>query len=161
MDYLVHSGRPNTGSRLVSASFGGQDVHRQFICGSSIRLVPTRPVQLSEETIKSHLDELRMRAGKGLIHLTTLDRRVVDLETFAVAPAAPVPPLPKPLLDSAANDKPGGSFVNPFQEPAPPKEFTMPVEAPAAALEDNPVVAPVEETPVEDVATFKTKRRSR
>lgn len=161
MDYLVHSGKPLSGTRPIRPAQGTQDGHKQYICGSSIRLVPGRPVQLTEELVKANLEELRTKTREGLVHLTTLDRRLVDLETFAIAAPVPASPLPKPPLDSAANDKPGGTLVNPFQEPAPPKEFTMPVEAPAAALEDNPVVASVEETPVEDVATFKSKRRGR
>lgn len=148
--FLLHNSarsRTNRTTRAQQSAHGGL---KQYVCGSEIRIVRGIPAEVSAEDLAKHLPELREKAAQGLVAVTTLEGVSVDLDTFLVTPPAPASPAPRPPLDSAANDKNGGHVMGLARgETAPPKEFTMPVEAPHAALEDNPF-APVEEEFVEE-----------
>lgn len=157
MEYLVHNGSRSTATRMVRASQPRHGGHKQFVCGNDHRLVRGRPVALTEEKLQEHLEELRTKASKGLIYVTTRDGRPFDLADLKPLEARRESPLPNPPLDSAARDINRGSDMTTRPgEPAIPKVFVMPVEPPAAAVDNNPVVATTIPAPpqvVEEVVT--------
>lgn len=140
MDFLVHNGSRAKANRTLRAKSPEHGGFKHYVFNNTQRLISARPLLITEEKLKQHLEELKEKQSKGLLYVTTPQLEVVDLETLSVV-AAPAPegPKPNPPLDSAANDKPVGWAVNSVpQEPPPPAEFTMPVDAPTAAIE-NPV----------------------
>ena len=148
-DYLVHNGSRHVGNRTLRALQPEHGGHKQYVCGNSFRLLRGRAVALTEPQLQEHLVELREKAARGLVYLTAADGSPVDIDTLEVRAPVPASPLPNPPLDSAANDKNAGHKMGSIRgEPAPPRTFVMPVAAPMAALENNPV-APVVEVPEE------------
>jgi hypothetical protein len=145
MNFKVHNGARDTATRLQRAERPTHGGLKQFIMNGTRRLVRGRPVQISLEQLKQHIEEFRTKEKEGILYVTTMDDRVVNLydDRFPAAPSVPLPnPRPEPPLDSANNDKPTGHNMNVHpREVAPPKEFTMPVEPPVAAT-DNPVLPP-------------------
>lgn len=153
MDFLIHNGSRARHNRTLRAQMAEHGGHKQYVLGNEQRLVRGRPVPVTEEKLKAHLAELLDKEARGLIYVTDLQQNVFDLKTMkVVAEVAPASPAPNPPLDSAAKDTPAGVPMGQFREPPPPAEFTMPVDAPLAAVTDNPLVAePVvaeEEKPV-------------
>lgn len=158
MNFKVHNGARDTATRTQRAERPTHGGLKQFIMNGQRRLVRGRPVQISLEQLEQHIEDFRAKEKQGILYVTTMDDRVVNLydDLLPAAPAVPAPnPRPAPPLDSANNDVRTGHNMNPFpREPAPPKEFTMPVEPPVAATEDNPLVpeAPVDTVVVGDPA---------
>lgn len=111
--------------------------------------------------LRKHLEELRLKSSQGLVFVTTEDGKPFDLQSFQAGPVVPESPRPNPRLDSAANDKNSGVAVSSVRNEAPPPaEFEMPVEAPAAALEDNPLVVESSvEAPVAEVPEVKQSKK--
>ena len=145
MDFLIHNGSRARSNRTLRATMPEHGGHKQYILDSDHRLVRGRPLQVTEEKLKAHFPELKEKEGKGLIYVTTLQGEPVDLETLKVFPLPPESPLPRPSLDSANNDIPAGEPMGVRGEAPPPAEFTMPVDAPQAAFENNPLVPEDEE----------------
>jgi hypothetical protein len=142
MNFLIHNGSRATHNRTLRAQQPEHGGHKQYILDANHRLIRGRPLVVTEEKIKEHLSELKVKEGKGLLYVTTEQMIPVDLDTLQPS-ALPVPasPLPNPPLDSAKNDRLVGDPMLPNRgELPPPAEFTMPVGAPAAALENNPLV---------------------
>ena len=82
---------------------------KQHVLADQRRLLRARPTIISESELKQYHTELLERHKAGLLEVRTLDGRLLDLETFKIAPAAPVEnPRPSPILDSVANDIPTG-----------------------------------------------------
>lgn len=156
MDFLIHNGsraRHNRNLRAQMAEHGG---HKQYVLGNEFRLLRGRPVPVSEDKIKAHMTELLEKEARGLIYVTDLQMNMVDIRTLkVVAEVAPASPAPKPPLDSAANDAASGVPMGQFNEPPPPKEFTMPVDPPMAALK-NPDVEVIPETQEEKLVEEPT-----
>lgn len=168
MEFLLHNGSRSRNTRMLRASQPEHGGHKQYVLGSDHRLVRGRPLRLSEDMVKRHLKELVEKESKGLVYLTTLQLVPVDMATLQViAEPVPVSPPPAPRLDSAKFDAPSGERMNPtYGESPPPAEFTMPVAAPTAALENNPLVVEkveevaVVEAPVEDSVEEPTEENT-
>lgn len=142
MDFLIHNGSRSTKNRTLRASMPEHGGHKQYILGSDHRLVRGRPVQVTEEKLKEHLLELKEKEAKGLLYVTDLELVPIDLDTLKRT-EVPVPesPRPNPRLDSAVFDKPSGEPMPMFRgDLPPPVDFTMPVAAPNAAFENNPLL---------------------
>jgi len=149
MSYLVHNGSRSRTNRMLRAQQPEHGGHKQYVCGNAYRLLRGRPVSLQEADLRTHLEELREKEALGLLYVTLLDGRPFDLTTLTVQEVTPESPKPMPPLDSEANDNNYASDSPMFRgELPPPKEYTMPVEAPTAALQGNPLV---QEESVEDV----------
>ncbi|NBO64657.1 MAG: hypothetical protein EBU88_07405 [Acidobacteria bacterium] len=117
------------------AEHGG---YKQYVLGNAHRLVSGRPIPISEETLKLHLEELREKESRGLVYVTDLHNAPVDLVTLKVGESLVESPLPAPRLDSVAHDVFMGTTSEVRGELPPPAEFMMPVEAPVAAF-SNPL----------------------
>lgn len=140
MDFLVHNGSRTKTNRALRARSPEHGGFKHYVFNNTQRLISARPLLVTEEKLKQHLEELKEKQAKGLLYVTTPQYEVVDLDTLSII-AAPAPegPKPNPPLDSAARDKQVGWALNSIpQEVPPPAEFVMPVNAPVAALE-NPI----------------------
>lgn len=142
MHYQIHNGSRDVQTRTVRATRPTHGGLKQYIMNGTRRLIRGRPVTVTEEELKQHIDELRAKATQGILYITLLDGREVNLWTGDLGRSVPPANMrPEPPLDDAANDKQSGIAMNQFaREPAPPKEFTMPVAPPTAAVENNPLV---------------------
>lgn len=161
VEYLVHNGSRSRSSRTLRALLPEHGGHKQYVMNNQRRLVSNRPLQLSESQLSEYREEFCQKESKGLLYVTTLDGRPVDIATLFSKPVAPESPLPRPRLDSAAYDKPVGTSVGVFRnEPAPPAVFTMPVEPPSAAI-DNPVEGLTALEDSEEVTETPKPRRGR
>lgn len=144
MHYKIHNGARDTTTRTLRASRPVHNGLKQFIFGGERRLVRGRPIIINEEELNRHIEELRSKAKDGILYVTTVDEKPVNLETLEIGRGAIASNNhPEPRLDSASNDKPHGADLNrhPGESP-PPKEFTMPVNPPNAATE-NPAENPL------------------
>lgn len=142
MHFQIHNGSRDPQTRITRAQRPAHGGLKQFILNGTRRLLRGRPVTVTLELLTQHIEELRAKEKEGTLYVTTLDGRVVNLYDDRL-PAAKAPPAanprPNPPLDSAANDDNSGQPMNAFrQEAPPPAEFTMPVEPPIAAVENNP-----------------------
>lgn len=158
MNFKVHNGARDTTTRTQRAERPTHGGLKQFIMNGQRRLVRGRPVQISLEQLEQHIEDFRKKEKEGILYVTTMDGRVVNLYDDRL-PASPAPPAqnprPEPPLDSANNDTPTGHNMNSFpREVAPPKDFTMPVEPPVAATENNPA-APALPPGVEPAAVIE------
>lgn len=156
MNFKVHNGARDTATRTQRAERPTHGGLKQFIMNGERRLVRGRPIQITFEQLERYIEEFRTKEKEGVLYVTTMDDRVVNLydDRLPAAPAAPVQnPRPNAPLDSAANDTPTGHNMNQFpRETAPPKDFTMPVEPPVASVENNPAAPPAPPAPVEPPA---------
>lgn len=75
------------------------------------RLVRSRPLKVARARVLANLEELIQKERFGILQVTTMDGRPLDLSTMTVAPAAPPAPQPHPPLDSASNDAPAGEHM--------------------------------------------------
>lgn len=114
--YFIHSGVRKRHTRLLRMK---SPVHHdlvQRIGGLVVRR--TRPVHVSVDKIREILPDLMKAQAEGRLELRTHDGRLVDLVTGEALYKHPMPskPLPNPLLDSAARDKPAGMHYPAYQE---------------------------------------------
>jgi hypothetical protein len=70
-------------------------------------------VFLSQEQFNECLPELRDKTAAHIFEVRTLDDRIVDMATLAVAAPQVTPPLVNKPLDSIARDKPAGRLLPP------------------------------------------------
>jgi hypothetical protein len=156
-NYLVHNTSRARDNRTLRAKQPTHRGHKQYVPGTSTRVLRARETIVSEDVLKANLDAFMQREREGLIKVTTTDRRPVDLKTFKVGTLAPASPPVNKRLDSAANDKPGGHVIPRYAGDGPiPNEFEMPVDAPPAAFDmpveaSPPVPPPVDLEPEVDV----------
>ena len=87
---------------------------KQHVGASQQRVLPGRPVHLSEEQLQECLPELRQKVASHIFEVRTHDDRLVDLSTLKSAPPKAAPPLVKKRLDSVAHDKPSGIMIPPM-----------------------------------------------
>lgn len=155
MHFLIHNGARDVATRNTRAQRPAHGGLKQYIMNGTRRLVRGRPVLVNEEQLKQHIEELRGLAKEGVLYVTRTDGSKVNLhdDAFPASPAAPpANPTPNPPLDDANKDTPHGAPLGTFPgEAPPPKDFTMPVDAPPAATENNPLAPSQAETPVEGV----------
>jgi hypothetical protein len=102
---------------------------------------------------------LTRKESEGLLYVTTLDGRVIDLATLSPKQSVLESPKPNPRMDSVAFDKNQGVQVAHHRgEAPPPVEFVMPVAPPPAAL-DVPVEDLSSKTFSEDGQESQPKKR--
>lgn len=144
MHFQIHNGARDVQTRNTRAQNPTHKGLKQHIMNGSRRLVRGRPIVVTEEQLKQHLSELQQKAKDGILYVTTMDGKRVNIhhpKLVAEVAAAASNPRPNKPLDSADNDKPTGVPMNSLKgEAPPPAEFTMPVEPPVAAIENNPLV---------------------
>jgi hypothetical protein len=150
--YYVHNvtrGRHNRTQRA------GQPKHhglKQYIGGGKYRSIRGRPIALTREQVMQHIEELVKKVDAGIFELRTQDGRIVDIRTGEAAPRGASAALPRPVLDSIANDQqnvgeqmpqfPGGDVVGtPGTEPSLIADAEE--EEPAAVVPPAPPPAPV------------------
>lgn len=142
MDYLIHNGSRARGNRTLRANMPVHGGHKQYVM-DDFRLVRSRPIQVTKEKLNSHLLELIEKEAQGLLYVTDMELAPVDLQTLNVVgpPLLVEAPIGEFKPDVVANDPPAGRRMSQYgNELPPPKDFEMPVAAPAAALENNPLV---------------------
>jgi hypothetical protein len=170
----VTRGRTNRTARVAKAV--GRVPFVQRFAGGSILVRRARPARISEAALKANLDEIKRAVAQHRVEVTTLNGRLVNLDTWEVAPASAVQPLPNPPLDSAMNDKnenigydvpptpegtgmnaaepellqtgPGQTAEAPVEEPK--EEVTEPVADPMDSAEELPPAPPAEEPAPEE-----------
>jgi len=153
--YLVHNGARDPETRTQRAQNAQHRGLKQFIPIGQQRVLRGRPVMVTKQQLAEHIKAMQALQDAGVIYVTTMDGRVVDLYTGNTQGPAVEPPKPNSPLDSAANDKAGGQDkLNQYgMESPPPAEFKMPVAAPMAAFVDTPkvIVPDVTEPSVDEV----------
>lgn len=140
-DYLVHNTSRSIHTRTLRAAQPTHTGHKQFITSAQLRLVRARPLQITEEQLRDNLEELREKTGRGLLSVSTLDGRKIDLDTF-IPEEAPLPPVkPHPPLDSVANDKQNvGEYMPKFHGGlAAPTEVPILTSTARSNIEELPV----------------------
>jgi hypothetical protein len=126
--YAIHNTSRARHNRKQRAGLPQNPRMKQYVGETQQRLVRGQPILVSEEMVKRNLAELQAKAAAHMLELRTTDGRLVDLKTMQLAPQAPTPPLPHPLLDSVRNDRhqwkypEGYKFVPPYQS----DDVTMP-----------------------------------
>lgn len=95
--------RTNRTARVVNAL--GRVPFVQRIAGGTIIVRRARPARISEAALLANIEEISKLVAQHRLIVTTMDGRVVSLETLQGAPKAPASPLPNPPLDSAKNDQ--------------------------------------------------------
>lgn len=158
--YLIHSTVRHVRKRLLRKAHGGTQRRTQFVLDTQQRLVPKRPIEISEADLERNLDHLKDLERKGIIEMTTKDGRFLHLNEERLARHPPVVPLPNFRQDSATNDPPRGRLAH-FEpdgsEPLPPDPapyagggLTEEALARAAAEAKSPLLTPEEQAALED-----------
>jgi hypothetical protein len=106
----VAHGRHNRGAR---SALPANPRMKQHVGATQMRVLPGRPVFISQEQFDECLSELRDKAAAHIFEVRTLDDRIVNLSTLEVAAPKVTPPLVNKPLDSVANDKPAGRLIPP------------------------------------------------
>lgn len=152
--YQIHNTTRDRSNRTQRAQSVGLRF-KHYVGAEQIRMVRARALNVTEEWIAANLDELQDKAGRGILEVRTLDGAVVDLSTMTAGKSPLSPPLPHPVLDSAANDKaagepkqmyPGGTTV---AEVEARKEALLQAQAEMAAEEE--ATAPTEPAESDEV----------
>jgi len=138
MSYMVHSTVRSVHTRTKRAAAPIHYRRSQFILDSQRRLMPGRPVLISQADLEKNLVHLRELQELGIALVKTVDGRLVDLDSLTPVPSIPTPPLPSPTLDSAKNDPPRGQAFY----PAPGQQGS---EAHAKASQEKAAKVEVEE----------------
>lgn len=153
----VAHGRHNRGAR---SALPANPRMKQHIGSTQMRVLPGRPVFISQEQFDACLPELRDKTAAHIFEVRTLDDRIVDLATLEAAAPQAVPPLVNKPLDSIARDKPAGRLLPshlgddgalPHVLPPGTKPALMHEEEDAPAA-DAPPVIPAPEDPELDAA---------
>ena len=112
--YVIHSVVRKVDYRTFRAKAPAALRRKQYVGDTQARLVPGTRMLISEETLQRNLLEFRQKTKERIIEVRTTDGRLVDLSTMQPAPAAPVPVLPHPRLDSVKYDRPTGQYIPPY-----------------------------------------------
>lgn len=152
---LIHNVSRLPGRRMQRVA---RPTHRTagiFLPGD-LRVLPARALTVQEDYVKRNLSRLMELNKQGIIEVTTLSRRVVDLSTLQPAEVAPSPPLPAFPMDSLARDNmPVGQTLS--VDPPPPEDFILPV-APNDISIEKPLPVP-EDVPIPVLAAPKPFNR--
>lgn len=104
--YLLKNVTRGRTNRTARAAFAvGRVPFVQRFAGGTILVRRARPARISEAALKANFAEIKRAVDQHKIEVTTLNGRLMNLNTWEVAPAPAVQPLPNPPLDSAKNDK--------------------------------------------------------
>jgi len=155
--YTLHNVSRHVSFRSSRASAASHMRKKHYVGDTQMRLVPARPLRVSEDVIKRNIVELRQKAAQHILEVRTLDGRLVDLETMEAAPAAPMPLLPHPKLDSVADDKQVGQYIPPYVGDDMAMPLVLPPGEKPALLKDSemnfPPPAATPEAPPADITT--------
>ena len=155
MNYFIHNTSRAVTTRIARAKAPTHRGMRQML--ADYRLVRARPVKVTEEFVRAHLDEIKAREKLGIVELRTVDGRKIDLNTLApVAALVPAAPLPEPVLDSLVNDKPSGMAMPMYPHGA--VQSTAAVPAPAEVPVTSP--APVDDEEEVEYSEESSRRSS-
>lgn len=112
--YAIHSVVRKKAFRAQRAEKAAHLRKKHYVGDTQMRLVPERRMLISEPVLLRNLVSIRQQAANHILEVRTLDGRLVDLSTLQPGPAAPIPPLPHPKLDSVADDKQTGQYIPPY-----------------------------------------------
>lgn len=137
----VAHGRHNRSER---AALPANPRMKQFIGSMQTRVLPGRPVHLSEEQLQECLTELRDKSAARILEVRTLDGRLVDLDTMVAEAVKASPPLFNKRLDSVEHDIPTGILMTPhIGEDGALPQVLSPGATPDLLQEDEELAAPV------------------
>jgi hypothetical protein len=154
VQYLLKNVTRGRSNRTARVAVPGRIPFVQRLAGGRIIVRRARSARISEAVLKENLAEIAKHVALQTIVVTTLDGKVVDVETFnVVKQAAPASPLPNPPLDSAKNDKNEGIGYN---VPGSPEGTTMDSEEPELLRQNSllEVEEPTPEAPPADLPVF-------
>jgi hypothetical protein len=112
--YALHSVVRKKDFRFHRAGLPEHMARKHYLVNGTLRLVPERRLLISEDMLKQNLEEIRQKAAQHILEVRTVDGRLVNLDTFEALPGAPIPPLPRPRLDSVADDVQVGQYIPPY-----------------------------------------------
>lgn len=116
--FQVHSVVRSPRTRTIRAAASVHHRRTQFVLDTQSRLIPNRPITITEEDLRRNLESLKSLEAHGIVEVRTVDGRKVDLETLEPAPALAMPPLPHPPPDLASLDPRPGQAI--FTAPGQP-----------------------------------------
>lgn len=150
--YYVHNVTRGRHNRTLRAGAPKHHGLKQYLGGGTYRSTRGRPIVLTREGVGRHIEELRQKIDAGIFELRTGDGRIVDIRTGNVAPRGASPALPRPVLDSIANDKQNvgqqmPQYVGGDVEGTPGEEPTLLKDA-----EDSEPTSPPPPEPVTEVS---------
>ena len=146
--YKVHNVAHGRHNRSQRAALPANPHMKQFIGNTQMRVLPGRPVHLSQEQFEAFLPELRDKAAACILEVRTLDGRVMNLETLEAEVARVSPPLLKKRLDSVEHDKPSGIHIPPYVGEDGALPAVMPKGAKPALLQEETPPPPPEAPPI-------------
>lgn len=110
-DFRVHSIVRNVRTRTKRASAPIHYRRQQFILDTQQRLLPGRPLALSEDDLIRNLDHLRELESLGIAEVRHADGRLIDLSTVTAEEVpVPVPMLKQPPMDAKHDPAPGTTY---------------------------------------------------
>jgi hypothetical protein len=105
--HIIINARNSRTSRTARAMSSTRSRSSQFVGGDQIRVVRSRPREVTKSWLMANIDEVRQKVQQGILDVKSLDGRSVNLDTFEIAPPIIViPPTPQPREDTVANDTP-------------------------------------------------------
>lgn len=95
MEFLVHNVAHHPKTRHIRAQAPVHPRHKQFILKTQRRLIPNRPIEVSEEELHENLEDLRKLEAQGIVEVRTKSGELLLLKDFSVQEKLPDPPKPK------------------------------------------------------------------
>ena len=141
----VAHGRHNRGAR---SALPANPRMKQHVGATQMRVLPGRPVFISQEQFDECLTELRDKAAAHIFEVRTLDDRIVDLSTMAVAAPKAIQPLVNKPMDSIAHDKPAGLKLPPYVGDDGALPQVLPQGVKPALLQEEEEAPPLDLPPV-------------
>lgn len=108
MEFMIHNVAHHPKTRLQRYQAPSHPRHKQFILKTQRRLIPNKPIEVSEKELFENIEELRSLHRRGIVEVKTKSGQVVDIHALKLEPKLPDPPKPKFRPDSAQNDPPRG-----------------------------------------------------
>jgi hypothetical protein len=106
--FQIHNVAHHPKTRLVRAAAPVHARHKQYILKTQRRLIPNRPIAVTEDELTENLEELKALEARGIIECRLASGELVDLKTFTVTGSLPDTSKPRFRQDSAQNDPPRG-----------------------------------------------------
>lgn len=141
--YLLKSIIRSIGSRNIAARSPLHHKQDLYVGKDKRRVMEGRPLTVLRPWVDENIEELREKAGAGRIQLLTMDKRVVDLATFEVAPPAVLPKAADFTPDSILKDPPTGNPMPAFPGVDIPADMPRPLHIPKPAT--SPELLPIPE----------------
>lgn len=136
--YQLHNMVEDPLTRTVRAQAPVHYNSTQFVLDTKTRLIPKRPITLSEQDVRRNIDEIRDLSAKGICDLRMLDGRKVNLETLEPASKSAMVAVPVKTDLGLAKDKPFPPYNPAPGEPGAKEHAAASQPAP---VDDVPVVA--------------------